>query len=72
MPQFLLRSRLQYAGTVRLFCNERGSRVRYAFFEMVRWYGTLVRCLNLPTKRFMCYVRPSMKICATVPGMRIV
>ena len=32
-----------------------------AFFVIVR-----VRCLNSPTKSFMCNVRPSMKICAIV------
>ena len=52
--QFLLRS------TVRLFCNGTGT---------LRWHGTLVRCLNLPTKRFMCNVWTSMKIRDTVPDV---
>ena len=33
---------------------------------------TLVRSLNLSTKRFMCNVRPLMKIRATMPGVHIV
>ena len=33
-------------------------------------YGTLVRCLNLPTKRIMRNVRPSMKIRATETGVQ--
>ena len=55
---------VRYACTVRVFCNDTG---RY----------TLVRCLNLRSKRtkrtvpigtvrFICNVRPSVKICATV------
>ena len=44
----------------RFFCNGTGQ-------------GTsTVRYLNLPTKRFMCNVRPSMKILGTVPGVHIV
>ena len=32
----------------------------------------MLRCLTLPTKRFMSNVRPSMKIRATVPSVYIV
>ena len=38
----------------------------------VRYVGTRFEFQNLPTKRFMCKVRPSMKICATVPDVHIV
>ena len=41
---------------VRLFCNATGT-------------GTLVRCLNLPTKRYMSNVRSSIKIRVTVPSV---
>ena len=47
------------------------STVRYAFLVIVR-YGTLVRCMNMPTKRFMCNVQPLMKIRAAVLGVQIV
>ena len=75
------RMAVRYASIV---VKKYGTLVRYAFFfyngtdtvrwygtPFLQWYGTLVRCLNLPTKRFMCNVRPSMKICATVPGVHI-
>ena len=66
-PQFLLRS------TVRFFRNGM-STLRWYGTPFLQWYGygMLVRCLNLPTKRFMCNVRPSMKIPANVPGMHVV
>ena len=56
-PQFLLRSTACWYGT-----------------RFLLWYGygTMVRCLNLPTKRFMCNVQPSVKICETVIGVHIV
>ena len=56
-PQFLLRSTVRWSGT-----------------PLLEWYGygSLVRCLNLPTKRFICNVQPSMKIGVTVPGVHIV
>ena len=44
--------RVQYIGTVRLFCDGTGT----------------VRCLNLPTKRVTSNLRPSMKIRVTMPG----
>ena len=70
-------STVRYAS---IFAKKYGTLIRYAFFVMVRvrYDGTVhlsrsgtgtVRCLNLPTKRFMCNVRPSMKIRATVPDV---
>ena len=64
MPSPLRRMAVRYStpqfltrSTARPFCNGTGTN------------GKLVRYLNLPTKRFMCNVRPSMKIHATVPGV---
>ena len=73
---------VRYVGTVRyasIFAKKYGALVRHAFFVMVRYVGTVrlscsgtgtvVRCLNLPTKRFMCYVRASIKIRVTAPDV---
>ena len=49
--------------------NYLGRKVKFLGPHWLRTW-VQVRCLNLPTKRFMCNVRPSMKICATVPGSR--
>ena len=74
-------STVRYAS---IFAKKYGTLVRYAFFVLVRvryafcvmvrvrYVATLFEFQNLPTKRFMCKVRPSMKIRATVPDVHIV
>ena len=58
------------------FCNGTGT-LRWYGTPFVWWcgYGTLVRCFNFRIcllNVFMCKVRPSMKIRATVPDVHIV
>ena len=66
---FFVMVRVRYVGTVRLLCDL--AVVEQAWVR-VRYVGTLFEFQNLPTKRFMCKVRPSMKIRATVPDVHIV
>ena len=73
-PQFLPKSTVRWYGTLFLQWYGYVTLVRYAFCVMVRvrYVGTLFEFQNLPTKRFMCKVQPSMKIRATVPYVHIV
>ena len=71
---------VRYVSTVRcasIFAKKYSTLVRIHVFVVVRVYGTLVRYLNMCTKRtqrtvpigmvrIMCNLQPSMKIRATV------